>query len=277
MKPQHVVSREYKVMLRPKRFRGGKKKLLKTADALWRDFDRLIRDVAVGTTGTLGQIDKRRLITFFDTGKAHLKGAGYIFRERRNLDAEDHEVTLKFRHPDHYVAQSRNMKPRGKAAGKSKFEEDIKADVRTPFISLYSFSTTLAVGHDETFDRVGAVAGLFPDIAKRVPTFRAKDALDVVNGLTARELVITGGSVTIGKSPKVDAECALIVWYDHARHPKTPLAVELSYRYGDKDGDYGAATALRAFGVFKALQTGLSRWVDPNPRTKTGLVYGEGT
>jgi len=36
----------------------------------------------------------------------------------------------------------------------------------------------------------------------------------------------------------VDAECALIVWYDDdARHDR-PVAIELSFRYGNKDGSY---------------------------------------
>ena len=50
-------------------------------------------------------------------------------------------MTLKFRHPDRYVAESPSDEGRN-IDTKAKFEEDIKA----PFVSLYSFSTSGRVG-----------------------------------------------------------------------------------------------------------------------------------
>ena len=49
--------------------------------------------------------------------------------------------------------------------------------------------------------------------------------------------------------------------------------LELSYRYGDKDGEYGGGLTRRASEVFDALQSKLERWVDPNPMTKTAFVF----
>jgi hypothetical protein len=121
---------------------------------------------------------------------------------------------------------------------------------------------------------LGGVAGLFPDISHRLDGFRADRTLTAVNSFTAREVVIAGGRLRIGKTPRADTECALVVWYDHhARHSK-PVAVELSFRYGDKNGNYGGGMSRRAFDIFHALQTRLKRWVDPRPRTKTAFVYG---
>jgi hypothetical protein len=256
-------------MLRPARFAGDEKTILKAAEAVWRDFAKSVTDVVLDTDGRLAQIHTRRLITFLDTTGQHLNRASYIFRERRDIESGEYEVTLKCRHPDRYVAQNRNMEASDSGSARTKFEEDIKV----PFASLYSFSTTLGVDEDRTFKKLGDVARLFPDTSERLDGFRNDGALTVVNGFTAHKLVIAGGKLRIGKSPKVSAECALIVGYDHNRRQTKPVAVELSYRYGDKDENYGGTMSRRAFDVFHALQTKLGKWVDPKPLTKTALVY----
>lgn len=139
MDQQSVVSREYKIMLRRLRFAGDEKKLLKAATAVRRDFSRTTSGIVLKTEGRLSQIRTRRLITFLDTPKRHLNTAGYILRQRRDIETGEREVTLKFRHADRYVAQGRNLCPAGGRDARTKFEEDIKG----PFVSLYSYSTTL--------------------------------------------------------------------------------------------------------------------------------------
>jgi hypothetical protein len=41
--------------------------------------------------------------------------------------------------------------------------------------------------------------------------------------------------VQLGKTPKVSAECVVIVWYDHTNPKKadTPVVAEFSFKYGD--------------------------------------------
>ena len=270
MKPQPVVSREYKAMLRRNLFRGGEKALLKAAGGTWRDFSTSIAGVALGTKGNLSKIKSPRLITFFDTPKHDLNTRHYIFRERRDTGTGEREVTLKFRHPDRNVAQDRDMKARaGGERSRTKFEEDIKG----PFSSLYSFSTTVTIGDDRTFDTLKDVARLFPDLRDRLGKLDGDRPLVAVNGFTAREVVIAGGKLDVGKISKGDAESALIVWYDHKRGAERPVAVEFSYRYGDDDGRYEGSTARRAFEVFDVLQKRLETWVNPRSRTKTAFVY----
>lgn len=268
----NVSSREYKVMFRRKRFRGDDRALLKAADEFWSDLSHRVRGVALGVGGALTTTKPPRLITFHDTSKEHLNSRQYIFRERRELKSGKREVTLKFRHPDRHVAQGRSMKARSdRGDTKTKFEEDIKA----PFVSLYSFSTTVEVGADRAFGTLADVARLFPDLLKRVEPFDADRPLRAVNDFTAREVVLSGGTLHLGKSPKVEAETALIVWYDHGDEDRAerPVAVEFSFRYGDDEERYEGATARRAFDVFDILQRKLGRWVDPDSQTKTGFVY----
>jgi hypothetical protein len=269
MKQQRIVSREYKVMLRPIRFRGDEQALLKAASALSRDLARSAADVVLDTDGRLDRLETRRLIRFHDTRRHHLNRAGYVYRERRDVATAACEATLKFRHPDRYVATHRDMEASGSKGARTKFEEDVKA----PFVSLYSFSTTVAVDSAKTFRTLADAARLFPDLRQRLDEFRGGRPLAVVRGFTAHERVIVGARLRIGKSPSVWAECALIVWHDHARRTVTPAAVELSYRYGDKKERYGGMTSRRAFDVFGAIQTRLGRWIDPRPMTKTAFVY----
>lgn len=268
MKTRTVVSREYKVMLRPARFAGSEEPLLATARQLWEDFAGAIESIVFDAEGTLDTIEKRRLITFLDSEAQHLRASGYIFRHRRALDGRQAEVTLKFRHPDRYVSSARQMKNRIDA--EVKFEEDIKA----PFVSLYSFSASGRVGKRGMPATLDEVSRLFPDLAKRLDDVNSELTLNGVNNFTAREFVITGPLLTIGTKPKVRVECALIVWYDQNGSADEPVAVEFSYRYGNGDGEYAGKAARRAFDMFETLQRDLTEWIDPNPRTKTAFVYG---
>jgi hypothetical protein len=266
MKRRRVTSREYKVMMRPERFMGQEAQLLQAAADFWRDFSGAIADLVIETRGALGGVEKRRLIIFLDTGLRHLKDSGYIFRVRRDLKERRPEVTLKFRHGDRYLAEGRRMKSR-RVDVDVKFEEDIKA----PFVSLYSFSASGEVGKDQVPMDLDGLARLFPDIARRVDHFEPGQTLAPV-GITARELVITGASLRIARGPKVETECALIVWYDAIGSLDAPVAVEFSYRYGSKSERYGSQASRRALTVFQALQ-GLESWIDPHPLTKTELMY----
>ena len=269
MKSPVVVSREYKVMLRAGKFGGTEKQLLGAARKLWNDIARVVEPIVFEVEGTLDTIAKQRQIVFLDSDAQHLRQGGYIFRLRRGLDGGQREVTLKFRHPDRYVAEARRMNGWNIDA-KTKFEEDIKA----PFVSLYSFSTCGRVGKKGVPTSLRDVSRLFPDIAKRIANTDNGVTLSVVNGFTARELVITGPMLRVGTTPKVYLECALIVWYDQNGAADAPVAVEFSYRYGSPDGYYGGKVARRAFNIFAALQSDLTEWIDPNPRTKTAFVYG---
>ena len=269
MKRRKVVSREYKVMLQAAKFAGSKKQLISAASQLWDDFSRAIGPVVVAAGGTLETIDKQRLIVFLDSDAQHLRAGGYILRLRRTLDGEKAEVTLKFRHPDRYVSENRQMKSR-RLRTEIKFEEDIKA----PFVSLYSFSGSGELGKKPAPSTIDDVSRLFPDVSKRLGDVDGRHTLREVNGFTARELVISGATMTTGTKPTVECECALIVWYDENGSATEPVAVEFSYRYGDTKGRYDGKAAKRAFDIFETLQRELTQWVDPNPRTKTAFVYG---
>lgn len=270
MAQQHVVSREYKLMLRASYFTGDADTLLRQAGAYWRAMRQTIRAVVFDTDGDLDSIAKRRAIRFYDTQEHRLQQQAYIFRERVDVVSGEREVTLKYRHPDRYVAQARNMEAADTERGSSKFEEDIKP----PFQSLYSFSTTQKIADDKHLNRMNDSGRLYPGLPEQLDTYDGDEAITVVGDFTARELVITGADFQIGKEPKVEAECALIAWYDAQGDDQKPEVVEFSFKYANSNGQYPGAVARRAYDVFQLLQgKAMASWVDPNSKTKTAYVY----
>src|SRR5262245_60466843 len=113
-----VNSREYKIMLKSGRFPGAESKLFDATRDFWRAALEVMRPVVLDVAGSLDTVKDRRAIRFFDTTDRWLNRNSYIFRERADLDGRSCEVTLKFRHPDRYIAADRDMSAtvKGKAA-----------------------------------------------------------------------------------------------------------------------------------------------------------------
>ena len=269
MRRQNVVSREYKVMLRPDRFSGDGSGALKSAREFWREFGGRSGGHALGTAGEFTP-KRRRFIRFYDTDREALHDAGYVLRRRwsaeSDIDAGDGaELTLKFRHPDRYIAEERCSDPSTDGA-ELKFEEDIKG----PFVSFYSCSTTVKTKHVPA--GLGDVADLFPPVTERIAAGAARERVVPVRAVTIVETVLDGASIQLGAH--TEAECALILWHESSRGALAAVAAEFSYRYGDKHEDYQGDRTERAYGVFRSLQTDLPAWVDPALPTKTALVYG---
>ena len=267
-----VVSREYKAMLKASRFAGDDSRLLETAGRFWRAAGEAFADVVVDVGGDLSKIQAHRLIRFYDTPKRELNANAYIFRERADVDGKLREVTLKFRHPDRYLAQDCDLRAAEGADARTKFEEDIKP----PFQSMFSHSTTQRIAPTKTLDTLKDVSRFYPGIRQELEHLEKDTPLEVVDKFTARELVIGGAAVQLGKSPKIPAECVLVIWYDHANPSKgeSPVVVEFSFKYGDGREDYGGGAVRRAYETFNVLQHGLPDWVDKTSKTKTAFVYG---
>ena len=267
-----IVSREYKAMLKASRFSGDENRLLEAAAQFWREAGKAFGEVVVEVGGNLSKIQARRLIRFYDTPERYLNANAYIFRERADLDSKAREVTLKFRHPDRYFAQDRDMRAAGGTDARTKFEEDIKPT----FQSLFSHSTTQKVEPTRKLDELKDVSRFYPGIKEKLEPFKPDTPIEVVDEFTARELVVGGAAMQLGKSRKVPAECVLVIWYDHAKPSKgeMPVVAEFSFKYGDGGEDYGGGSVRRAYEAFNLLQHDLSDWVDKASKTKTAFVYG---
>jgi len=243
---QHVVSREYKVMLKKERFVGLQVDLLERAGDFWHAFEDSIQDIVFDTDGSLKRVEKQRIVRFYDTADRRLRENNYVLRERVDLNSGKREVTIKFRHPDRYISQDREMVAADVENGKTKFEEDIKL----PFTKLYSFSTKQPIADGKSLNKLKDLAKLYPDLKNRLKPYQKSEAIAVVKDFAAREIVITGADFQIRKSPKVEAECALIAWYDGAGEEDRPVVVEFSLKYENEREEYSGKAAQKAYDVF---------------------------
>src|SRR5262245_2840328 len=103
MERKLVISREYKVMLKPNRFTGSEHDLLEKAGAFWKDVAAAVSEVALASSGKPDTVGKRRLISFLDSKGEGFAAGGYVFRECSDLDGKSRELTLKFVHRDRNV------------------------------------------------------------------------------------------------------------------------------------------------------------------------------
>ena len=274
MSTKKVVSREYKIMLKAERFSGENQRMLEMACCFWKDFifeiDKFVHD----TDGDLDTIKTRRLITFYDTVTLCLRSNDYAFRERVEIssDTDDEErkkLPLNLQHPDRYLSRGHNMAASVGRGSKTKFEEDINP----LFCSLFSQSAKQSINLQRTLQKMSDVTGIFPDVKMGLDCFTPDKIITAVRGFRARELVITGGNFQIGNNPKIEAECALIVWYDDAESLTDPVVTEFSFRYGDEDEHYDSEVVRIAYNVFQVLQQKMKKWVDPDSMTKTAYVF----
>ena len=150
----------------------------------------------------------------------------------------------------------------------TKFEEDVKP----PFVSVFSYSTSVRVDADDDFGRVERVLDLFPGLADELDHIDPDDEVAVVDGFSARELVLVGASLLLGRRD-IGAECAMVIWHHDDDVTTPPVCAEFSFKYGDADEDYRGSVARDAHDVLGALHTALPEWVDPKPRTKTAFVF----
>ncbi len=265
-----VTSREYKVMLKTAPFDGGEADLRATVDRFWVDVSQALQTLDIPTQGSFSEVKARRLIRFFDTDAHELNSDQYIVREREDMDTGEREVTLKFRHADRYVAADRIMAAADdEADSKTKFEEDVKP----PFVSVFSFSTTQPLASGRVLEQVNDVAELFPGLPAELDRLPTDAPLVLVSDFVAREVVLEGATILLGKRD-TPSECAIVAWYDEGIEDVTPVVVEFSFKYGDEAEDYRASVAREAYEVLELLHTTLSDWADPQPRTKTSFVYG---
>ncbi|HKR04560.1 MAG TPA: hypothetical protein VJY62_07975 [Bacteroidia bacterium] len=160
---------------------------------------------------------------------------------------------------------------KGRAYGKEKikFEEDIKV----PFLKLYSFSGNIEISNQRELKKVKDVIKIFPGLADSFIKYERDEAIQLVNGFSAKEIVFTSAMLKLSNNPDAYSECALIIWYNMQKQDMNPVVGEFSFRYVNKKEKYSGKTAQRAYDLFKLLKEEKKDWIDINGGTKTGFVY----
>jgi hypothetical protein len=115
---------------------------------------------------------------------------------------------------------------------------------------------------------------LFPRLPAELRAYDPDERIGVVGEFLAQEVVLTGATFQIRKSPKVEAECAIVTWHDATGEQTTPVVAEFSFRYGDPDEDYSKKSVKRALDIFETLRSEpLSEWLGCQRMTKTAYVF----
>lgn len=115
------------------------------------------------------------------------------------------------------------------------------------------------------------VAQLYPSLPDAL-TYYTEEEIKMV-GVSVRELVVGRANFQIRKTPQIDSESALIVWYNNNGDEEKPVAVEFSFRYRNENEEYTKNMAQRGYNVFQTLQEKLTFWVAPESGTKTAYIY----
>jgi len=263
--------REYKVILRPARF-GSPRSFV--------EFSKLVRHAAEQLDVALYREEhggnQIREVLFFDTPAFDFYNNAFILRRRTTYQhgwpIDDHELVLKFRHPDADTTAGVDMRPTGGTPYEIKFKEELLTprDRLGGLRSLFSHNCTLQAPpplRDRSFEEV---AGVFP--ALRHLHVAPGTTVKLVNNMAAEEVLADLGELHFGHGLK--AKATIAVWRD--RGPQTPLVGEFAFQC-----KFERYTALhqkaksRADEFFHTLQLAVPEWVQLNA-TKTGVIYGTG-
>lgn len=282
-KTRPVTSREYKVMLRAKRFDGSKKDTLAAAESFRDAFARAIMQSVVSNDGDplaggrFEPLEDESQVTvqFFDTKDRRLRNSNFVFRQRQPVTGGPLELTLKRRHPDRFFVSG------SKTGRKTKFEEDIKATQAHGFMSLHSLSGKVKeVAADTEFKSLKDIRGFFKPLKKQLGnTYNGSEKLLRVCNFIATQTVLEGVALAI--SDQIRAECALIIWHQKGGDAESPAVVEFSFRQRDKElgskqEPFTAEMAKRCFDVLQAFRdedSPVAKWVDLKGPTKTAYAY----
>ena len=116
-----------------------------------------------------------------------LNSRRYLFRERVDIESErtGGDAQVPPSRPLRRVGPGHGRPGRGNA--ETKFEEDVKP----PFVSVFSYSTTVEVDDDVDVSGLREVVDLFPGLADELDG-AGDDELTDVGSFCARELVLVG-------------------------------------------------------------------------------------
>lgn len=265
--------REYKILLRPERFFDPHQ-----FEVYWHKLCLIAPEFKVGvTTNKDGFKRQVREVLFYDTPDYDLYRNAFILRKRTfytdGWPEPEHELTLKFRHPELAVAAAVDVVPHLSGKADIKFKEELLPlkDSLGGMRSLYSHNCVLlspGIVLDAGLERITSV---FPELAEHCPADKAA-TIALVNNLPVEEVQVNVGSFDFGHG--LEAKATIAVWRDRA----TESSIIGEFAFQAKFDRYDAlhAKALtRSEAFFRAAQTQAPEWVKLGA-TKTALVYNFG-
>ncbi|MBV8356959.1 MAG: hypothetical protein JO189_03355 [Deltaproteobacteria bacterium] len=267
-----VTYREYKLLLRSEHF---------IKPAHFHKFWKLTRHTAKTVGADISKVGKPmethlREVLFFDTPKFRLYNHGFILRRRmfykRGLPQSNHELTLKFRHPDRQTAAAVDVRPLLPCIHTIKFKEEtlMGSEKAGSMRTIYSHGCELDSPNVILTQSFESITQVFPALLQTGA--KAKTLLSIVNGVAIEEILVNCGEIDFGG--KVTAKATLAIWRN--RMTQEHLVGEYAYqiKFSSVDGFHGKPRELsEAF--FLKLQEDAQDWLHFGT-TKTAMVYGLG-
>ncbi len=267
-----ITYREYKLLLRSEHFSKA---------AHFHKFWKITRGTAKSVGVDISKIAKPiethlREVLFFDTPKFRLYNHGFILRRRtfykKGLPQPNHELTIKFRHPDRQTAAAVDVRPLVPCAYTIKFKEEVLMQRGKPGTrrSIYSHGCELDTPNVVLTRSFGSISQLFPALLQTGA--KPRTLLSIVNGIAIEEILADCGEIDFGG--KITAKATLAIWRN--RMTQEHLVGEYSYqiKFADVDDFHGKPRELsEAF--FLQLQEDAKDWLHLGT-TKTAMVYGLG-
>ncbi len=268
----HIHYREYKILLRPECF---------TAPERFHDYWHTIRHIAKEcdvdvTTNEHAFHQKIREVLFYDTPEFDLYRNAFILRKRTfykdGWPERDHELTVKFRHPDMESAAAVDIHPRLEGKAEIKFKEELLPlkNELGGMRSLYSHNCVLTTPNIVLNQGLEDVSKVFPAMAKIDVSPKTK--IDLVNNVAVEEVQVDPGHFDFGHG--LEAKATIAIWRNRAS--ETSLVGEFAFqaKFHRLDELHGKARE-RSEKFFRAVQTHAPEWVQL-ATTKTAMVYGIG-
>ena len=292
-----LEAREYKLLLDPLRFKDAYG--YPGVHAFWEKSLKAIIAEHLGHRhsgearfkGAFGR-PTERAIRFWDTDDLVLARSDWSLRQRTKIlngteDNAEHELTLKLRTPDLFIAAATVVATENKDVTDA-FEEDIAplgvtqldtsgkervilsnpASVRCRFARAFSRKI-----HDQKpLGRLAEVYRLFRGLNDSLP----ESALGSVgriarlhHGEVMLERVYDGAAVALGGG--VDGRFTFTEWYLE-KDPKVQRVAEISFRLAIPDGELARSAAERALMLFTSLQRDLGNLLNLRDDSKTALA-----
>ena len=264
--------REYKILLKPDQFHAPSR-----FEDYWNALVKVAKACGVGVRTNKNPFHRLvRHILFHDTKHFDLYRNAFILRKRAYYEdgwpAADHELTVKYRHPDLDKCTAVNMTPRLAGRADIKFKEEI-LPLKTALggmRSLYSHNCVL------TSPNIVLNQGL-EDIIQVFPVMKAIDIrpevrLVVVNHAAVDELLVEPGVFDFGHD--FEAKATIALWRN--RETETNIIGEFAFqaKFLHLNAIHDKAKQ-RSEEFFRRAQVEAPEWVALGT-TKTAVVYGIG-
>lgn len=270
--PDQIHYREYKILLQPERFFSPERfkeywdavcaiagdhhvKVLHNEKA----FHRLVREVL-----------------FYDTPAFDLYRNAFILRKRTFYEdgwpLRDHELAIKYRHPDFATAAGVDVHPKLQGEARIKFKDEVLPlkDKLGGIRSLYSHNCVLTSPKVVLDQGLADVSNVFPALAKIDIEPHTKIAL--VNNVAVEEVQVEPGSFDFGHG--LAAKATIAIWRNRASEKSLVGEFAFQAKFHALDSIHQKAKE-RSEEFYRAVQTHAPEWVLLGT-TKTAMVYGIG-